>query len=84
MLLLIRAPRARLHAGGALIALGALLALHYVGVMIQIAKYSGGGSLRIGGALGVAGALVVLAAGISVLRFERRSRAPVAVPATRP
>ena len=63
VLLLIRAPRARLHAGGALIALGALLALHYVGVMIQIAKYSGGGSLRIGGALGVAGALVAALSG---------------------
>ena len=76
LLLLIRAPRARLHAGGALIALGALLALHYVGVMIQIAKYEGGDSLRLGGPLGVAGALVLLAAGISVLRFERRTRRP--------
>ena len=82
LLLLIRAPRFRLHAGGALIALGALLALHYVGVMIQIAKYEGGGSLRLGGVLGVAGALVLLSAGVSVLRFERRTKAPVSVPAT--
>ena len=74
LLLLIRAPRFRLHAGGALIAMGTLLALHYVGVMIQIAKYDGGGSLKPGGVLGVAGALVLLSAGVSVLRFERRDQ----------
>ena len=81
LLLLIRAPRARLQAGGALIALGALLALHYVGVMIQIAKYEGGDALRLGGVLGVAGALVLLWAGVSVLRFERRPGAPATVAA---
>ena len=79
LLLLIRAPRARLQAGGALIALGALLALHYVGVMIQIAKYEGGDALRLGGVLGVAGALVLLWAGVSVLRFERRPGTPATV-----
>jgi hypothetical protein len=84
LLALFRAPRARLPAGGALIAVGALLALHYVGLMIQIAKWEGADALRLGGPLGVAGGLLLLAAGIGVLRSERSDKAPAspAVPAT--
>ena len=75
---LLRAPRARLRAGGALIAVGALLALHYVGLMIQIAKWEGADAVRLGGALGVAGGVLLIAAGFGVLRAERPAEAPAA------
>ena len=69
--LLIRAPRARVRAGGALIAVGTLLVLHLVGLMIHIAKWEEVDALRLGGPLGVAGGLLLVVAGISVLRAER-------------
>jgi hypothetical protein len=71
LLLLIRVPRARLHAAGGLIAIGLLMALHFVGFMIQIAHYSGADVLRFGGPLGVLGGLLLLAAGATVLVAER-------------
>jgi hypothetical protein len=76
LLVLIRAPRARLRAGGALIAVGVLLALHLVGLMIQVAKWEGADALRLGGPLGVAGGLLLVVAGISVLRAERPADVP--------
>lgn len=81
---LIRAPRARLPAGGALIAVGFLLALHYVGLMVQIGKWEGADALRLGGPLGVAGGLLLIAAGISVLGGQDRTEAPAttSIPAT--
>ena len=69
--LLIRAPRARVRAGGALIAVGTLLVLHLVGLMFQIAKWEGVDALRLGGPLGIAGGLLLVVGGISVLRAER-------------
>ena len=71
LVLLIRAPRARVRAGGALISVGTLLVLHFVGLMIFIAKWEGADALRLGGPLGVAGGLLLLVGGISVLRAER-------------
>jgi Caspase domain len=68
---LIRVPRMRLRAGGALIGLGTLLVLHYLGLMIQIDKYDGVDSLRLGGPLGIVGGLLLVVAGISVLLVER-------------
>jgi hypothetical protein len=79
---LLRAPRARLHAGGALVALGTLTAFHYVGLMVQIAKYEGVDSLRYGGALGAAGGILLLGAGVGVLRGAREAKASEATPAT--
>ena len=76
VIVMMRAPRARLQAFGALIAVGALLTLHYVGVMIQLVKYEGLDTLRLGGGLGVAGGLVLLAAGVSMLRFTSRTHTP--------
>ena len=58
--LLIRAPRARVRAGGALIAVGTLLVLHLVGLMFQIAKWEGVDALRLGGPLGIAGGLLLV------------------------
>jgi hypothetical protein len=81
VVVMVRTPRARLHTAGALIAVGALLAVHYVGFMIQFAKHEGVDSLRLGGVLGVAGGLVLLAAGIRVVRAESRSGAPASATA---
>lgn len=84
LIVMVRAPRARLPLGGALVAVGTLLALHYAGLMIQIAKYDGVDALRLGGALGVAGGLVLVRAGLLVLRDDHRAAAPAAasVPAS--
>jgi hypothetical protein len=83
-LALLRAPRARLRAGGALVAVGLLLAFHYIGLLIQIGKWEGADSIRIGGPIGILGAVLLVAAGASVLRGERPAEAPAAtsVPAT--
>lgn len=84
VVLLMRAPRAQLHAAGALIAVGALLAVHYVGLMIQLVKYEGVDALRLGGPLGVAGGVLLLGAGLSVLRRERPTGALASAPAATP
>ena len=78
LLLLIRAPRARLAAGGVLIGVGALLALHLIGVMVQIVADEDGSALGIGGPLGLAGGLLLVAAGISAVRAEPARAAPPA------
>ena len=69
LLLLIRVPRARLHAAGALVAVGILMVIHYAAFMIQVDHY--GGAMGRGGPLGVLGGLLLVAAGISVLVAER-------------
>jgi hypothetical protein len=71
LLLLIRFPRARLHAAGALVAVGLLLALHFAGFMIQTAHYAGADALRLGGPLGILGGLLLVAAGAGVLVAQR-------------
>ncbi|MDQ4029532.1 MAG: hypothetical protein M3168_00660, partial [Actinomycetota bacterium] len=76
LLMAIRFPRARLHAAGALIGIGALLALHLVGVLVEIGYGDGFRELRFGGALGIAGGLVLAAAGVGVLRAGRPIEAP--------
>ena len=80
---LLRAPRERLRAAGALVAVGLLLTFHYVGLLIQIGKWEGADSIRLGGPLGIVGGLLLIAGGVSVLR-ARRSAAPAvtSVPAT--
>jgi hypothetical protein len=76
LLLLARVPRARLHAAGALIAVGLLMALHFVGFMIQTRHYGGGvGAISLGGPLGVLGGLLLVAAGASFLVAERPTEA---------
>jgi hypothetical protein len=84
ILALLRAPRARLRAGGALVAVGVLLTFHYVGQLFQLAKWEGVDAIRIGGPLGIVGALLLVAAGSSVLRGTRTAAAPATagVPAT--
>lgn len=82
MLFLYRSPRARLPAGGALIAVGLLLALHYAGVMVLVGKQEGADALRLGGVVGIVGGLLLLAAGRSILRFERRAEAPATTAVT--
>lgn len=83
-LVLLRVPRARLHAAGFLVAAGVGLGLHVLGVLVQIAHDDGFGKLRLGGPLGIAGGLLLVAAGASVLRAQPRAEAPAAlgVPAT--
>jgi hypothetical protein len=84
LLVLAAAPRWRLHAGGALVGLGTLTALHVAGVVVHIAKFEGAGALRWGGVIGIAGGLLLVAAGASVVRADRPVRAPAAtgLPAT--
>jgi hypothetical protein len=84
LLVLLRVPRARLPVAGGLVAVGLLLSLHYVGLMIQIAKYEGVDALRFGGALGVAGGLVLVRAGMLVLRDKYRAEAPATASGVRP
>ena len=81
---LLRAPRERLRAGGALLAVGVLLTFHYIGLLIQIAKWQSADSIGLGGPIGIAGGLLLIAAGISVVRAGRPAEAPAAasVPAT--
>lgn len=76
LLVLIRSPRGRLPAGGVLIGVGAMLALHLIGLMIQIVADNDGAALRLGGPLGLAGGLLLLAAGIRFVRAEPISAAP--------
>jgi hypothetical protein len=76
LLVLIRAPRARLAAGGVLIGIGAMLALHLIGLMIQIVADNDGAALRLGGPLGLAGGLLLVVAGVSIVRAEPTRAAP--------
>jgi len=71
LIVLVGVPHARLHAAGALIGIGALLALHFVAVVIEVGHQSSVGEIRLGGPLGVAGALLLAGAGIGFLRTER-------------
>jgi hypothetical protein len=75
---LVFAPRVRLHAAGLLVALGIGLALHVVGVLVQLGHDDGVGKVRYGGPLGIAGGLLLVAAGASVLRAGRAEQAPTA------
>jgi hypothetical protein len=81
---LMRAPRARLRAGGALVAVGLLLTFHYIGLLVQIGDWQGADSIRLGGPIGIVGSVLLVAAGASVLRGERPAEAPAttSVPAT--
>jgi hypothetical protein len=80
---LARAPRARLHAGGALLGIGALVVLRFVGVAVHIAYFEGVGALRAGCPLGILGGLLVAAAGARVLAGARE-RPPEAAADLRP
>jgi hypothetical protein len=84
LVLFISVPRARLPAGGALIAVGTLLAFHMAGIVVQVAHYEGADSIRVGGPLGIVAGLLLVASGISAVRAEQREELPVAtgVPAT--
>jgi hypothetical protein len=75
---LLRAPRARLLAAGALMAVGVLLALHLVGLMVQVVKWIDVATIRFGAPLGALGGVLLLTAGLRVVRAERR---PAEVPA---
>jgi hypothetical protein len=71
LIVLAGAPRLRLHAAGALVGIGTLLALHLAGVAAHIAYYEGVDSLGWGCPLGVVGGLLLVAAGARVLAGAR-------------
>jgi hypothetical protein len=85
-----RFPRTRLHAGGVLVGIGALVSLHVIAIAIHIAwtgdsqsEPAGIRALRPGVPLGLAGGLLLVWAGVRVLRAERRAESPAhALPAT--
>jgi hypothetical protein len=81
---LLRAPRERLRAAGALVAVGVLLTVHYVGLLVQLGKWEGADSIRLGGPLGIVGGLLLIVAGRSVVRAQRPAEAPAttSLPAT--
>ena len=81
---LIVAPRLRLQAGAALIGIGALLALHLIGIAAQYVKDNDFGAVGRGSALGVAGGLLLIVGGAIIVRPRRQAAAPAAsgVPAT--
>jgi Caspase domain len=81
---LLGAPRLRIPAGGALIGIGAMLALHVGGIAVQLVKEDGAKGPAPGCALGVAGGLLMVLAGAGVLRAGRREAATTApgLPAT--
>jgi hypothetical protein len=78
VLVLAVAPRWRLPAGGALVGLGTLTALHVAGVMVHIAKFEGAGVLRWGGVVGITGGLLLVAAGARIVWDDRPAEAPAA------
>jgi hypothetical protein len=79
LLVLATAPRMRLHAAGALVGIGTLLALHLVGPIVHIVYWVDRGALGWGGPLGIAGGLLLVASGARVL-LAARERAPEAAP----
>ena len=74
-LALVLAPRVRLHAAGALIALGFALAAHMLGVLVHFGHEDGVRYLRFGGPLGLVGGLLLVAAGVTLLRGDRKTAA---------
>jgi hypothetical protein len=78
LLCLVRMPRARLYASGALVGIGTLLALHLAGVLVEIGKDDGVRNLRYGGALGIAGGVLLIAAGTRVIRAGQPADSPAA------
>ena len=84
LIVLVRAPRFRLHAGGALVGLGALVALHAAGVIVHIVKWEGADALGWGGVVGILGGLLLVGSGARVVLAGRPAEAPAApgVPAT--
>jgi hypothetical protein len=85
-----RLPRARLLAGGLLVACGIQAALHLSGLLFQLWRLDAGSydehAWRFGGVVGVLGCALLLAAGIGVLRAGRLSTAQTsqATASTRP
>lgn len=71
LLMLIGVAHARLHAAGALIGIGVLLALHYIAVVVEVEHQSSVGGIGPGGPLAIAGALLLAGAGIGFLRAAR-------------
>lgn len=78
LLALVRMPRARLRAGGALVGIGAVLVLHLIGIVVHIAYFDGVRVLRWGGARRIAGGLLLVIAGARVARAESAAEAPTA------
>jgi hypothetical protein len=79
LLALAAAPRMRLHAAGALVGTGTLLALHMVGPVVHIVYWVNASALGWGGPLGIAGGVLLVTAGLRVLAAARE-RAPEAAP----
>ena len=84
LVVLARVSRARLHAAGALVGLGTLLALHVAGIVVHIVYFESVGVLRWGAALGIGGGVLLVVAGAIALRAARTAEAPAAsgVPVT--
>jgi hypothetical protein len=79
---LVRLPRLRLHAAGTLVGLGTILALHLVGIIVELAHEDGMLKVGLGAPLGIVGGILLVVAGARVLRAEREPEAPTApVPA---
>ena len=73
---LIRTPRARLQAAGALVGIGVLLALHLAALLVHVATDGRAQDIRLGAPLGIAGGLLLILAGRKILRGERPAEAP--------
>lgn len=73
---LVRTPRARLQAAGALVGIGVLLALHLAGLIVHVASDGRAQDIRLGAPLGIAGGLLLVVAGRKILRGERLAEVP--------
>jgi hypothetical protein len=73
---LVRSPRVRLPAAGALVGIGVLLALHLAGLLVHVATDGRAQDIRLGGPIGIVGSLLLVVAGTKILRGERTAEAP--------
>ena len=79
-LTLVRAPHARLQAGGVLAAVGLLLSAHLIGLLVDVGHANGFGHIRLGGVLGIVGGLLLARAGTRIVRLAEPAQ--VAPPET--
>jgi hypothetical protein len=76
---LVRNPRTRLQAAGAVVGIGVLLALHLISRLVFVGTDERVQDIRLGAPLGIAGGLLLVVAGAKILRGERPAEAPTSV-----